>query len=224
MIPSGYVIYLDCFSRKILPEFWPTKVPTRFLSTIFQNIKMWIKDMITKSVSLKFFKINWLFDFILSEKLLKDSKSFVIFKLSTKYLIMKQIKYLASKATEIIFKSQAFLNFANYDIIPYSKQLHLTLGFGYEPEQRKILVDLANNCINYRRPGEWEVRLYSRDSRADNKMTFKVISTYKPKMDSELGLKINDYVYASMPSKDNLMKAFEATALNQQVTCHNSKI
>ncbi|CAF0785149.1 unnamed protein product [Brachionus calyciflorus] len=104
--------------------------------------------------------------------------------------------------------SKAAIKYTNYEIIPYSKQLHLTLGYGYDPEHKKVLEEIANRCINYRQQSEWEIRLYSRDSRADAKMTYRVIASNKPKLDNELYIKENDLVYATGSIKDNLMKGY----------------
>jgi hypothetical protein len=54
--------------------------------------------------------------------------------------------------------------------VPYSKQLHLTLAYNFEADNKRTLEELAIQYINYRIPAEWEIRLYSRDSRADSKM------------------------------------------------------
>ena len=59
---------------------------------------------------------------------------------------------------------------ANVEIVPYSKQLHLTLAYNFDVEHKRSLEELAIQYINYRSLSEWEIRLYSRDSRADSKM------------------------------------------------------
>jgi ubiquitin-associated and SH3 domain-containing protein len=53
--------------------------------------------------------------------------------------------------------------------VPYSKQLHLTLAYNFDAEHKRSLEELAIQHIDYRAKSEWEIRLYSRDSRADSK-------------------------------------------------------
>jgi hypothetical protein len=67
------------------------------------------------------------------------------------------------------FYKTAF-KFIEHEILPYSKQLHLVLGYNFDPEIKRSLEELAIQHINYRVPSEWELRLYSRDYRADGKM------------------------------------------------------
>ena len=67
---------------------------------------------------------------------------------------------------------------ANVDIIPYSKQLHLTLAYNFDADQKRVLEELAIQHINYRAPSDWEIRLYSRDSRADSKLVIKKFCFY----------------------------------------------
>jgi ubiquitin-associated SH3 domain-containing protein len=64
---------------------------------------------------------------------------------------------------------------AEFEIIPYSKQLHLTLAYNFEPEHKRVLEDLAVQHINYRNPSDWEIRLYSRDSRVDSKLVSLIL-------------------------------------------------
>lgn len=62
----------------------------------------------------------------------------------------------------------------DYEIVPYSKQLHLTLAYNFDADHKRTLEELAIQHIDYRAKAEWEIRLYSRDSRADSKyVTFK---------------------------------------------------
>lgn len=67
--------------------------------------------------------------------------------------------------------------------MPYSKQLHLTLAYNFDSEHKRTLEELAIQHINYRAPSDWEIRLYSRDSRADSKLVgiiyYKLITKRK---------------------------------------------
>ena len=83
---------------------------------------------------------------------------------------------------------------ASYNIIPYSKQLHLTLAYNFEAEHRRILEEQAVQHINFRAKSDWEIRLYSRDSRADSKLVNtnwndcekRNIKKYRVKIESDL--------------------------------------
>ena len=59
------------------------------------------------------------------------------------------------------------------DILPYQKQLHLTLAYNFNPEHKKTLEDYAKKYINFDSPADWDMRLYSRDIRADSKFVNK---------------------------------------------------
>jgi hypothetical protein len=72
------------------------------------------------------------------------------------------------------FYKTAF-KFIEHEILPYSKQLHLVLGYNFDTEMKRSLEELAIQHINYRVPSEWELRLYSRDYRADGKTVSKTI-------------------------------------------------
>ncbi len=53
--------------------------------------------------------------------------------------------------------------------MPYQKQLHLTLAYNFAPDNKRILEEYAKKYINLEVPSEWELRMYSRDIRAENK-------------------------------------------------------
>lgn len=55
------------------------------------------------------------------------------------------------------------------EIYPYQKQLHLTLAYNFGQENRKTLEDCAKKYIDFSTPAEWDLRLYSRDIRAETK-------------------------------------------------------
>ena len=58
----------------------------------------------------------------------------------------------------------------NYQqIVPYSKQLHLTLGYKFSTEHKRTLEEIASKTINYKDSADWSIRLYSRDSRLDDR-------------------------------------------------------
>jgi hypothetical protein len=58
----------------------------------------------------------------------------------------------------------------NYQqIVPYSKQLHLTLGYKFNTEHKRSLEELAIKNINYKDSADWSIRLYSRDSRLEDR-------------------------------------------------------
>jgi hypothetical protein len=58
----------------------------------------------------------------------------------------------------------------NYQqIVPYSKQLHLTLGYKFNTEHKRTLEELAIKNINYKDSADWSIRLYSRDSRLEDR-------------------------------------------------------
>ena len=59
------------------------------------------------------------------------------------------------------------------DIVPYQKQLHLTLAYNFEPELKRDLEDYARKYIDLSSPSQWDMRLYSRDIRAETKFVSK---------------------------------------------------
>lgn len=59
--------------------------------------------------------------------------------------------------------------FSTQQILPYSKQLHLRLAYQFNPEQMSGIEELVHKNINYKIHGDWEIRLYSRDYRLDEK-------------------------------------------------------
>lgn len=54
-------------------------------------------------------------------------------------------------------------------IQPYPKQLHLTLAYNFSLDHKRTLEELANENIGFNSAADWEMRLYSRDVRADSK-------------------------------------------------------
>ncbi len=55
------------------------------------------------------------------------------------------------------------------EVVPYSKQLHLTLACQFNFDHKRALEELATKHIDYKENWEWEIRLYSRDARLDEK-------------------------------------------------------
>ena len=67
------------------------------------------------------------------------------------------------------------------EIQTYSKQLHLTLAYNFEAEHKRILEELANQYIDFRANSDWELRLYSRDIRAESKLVSNSFFQFKYK-------------------------------------------
>ncbi len=63
--------------------------------------------------------------------------------------------------------------------MPYQKQLHLTLAYSFALENKRLLEDFAKKLINLDAPSDWELRLYSRDIRAENKFVSLVSLSIK---------------------------------------------
>ncbi len=82
------------------------------------------------------------------------------------YLDIDSENYLKDLTTSFC---QILTKFSSNDIVPYSKQLHLTLACQFNIEHKRVLEELAIKHISYKENADWEIRLYSRDSRLEDK-------------------------------------------------------
>ncbi|XP_033345425.1 protein UBASH3A homolog [Bombus vosnesenskii] len=77
---------------------------------------------------------------------------------------------------------------------PQIKSLHLTLAYQFPSnlyQQLRLMVEkLTLIC-----PTNWELRLYSRDSRLQNAHVHKVTHPHMPREHDELELRVGDYIY-----------------------------
>lgn len=79
-------------------------------------------------------------------------------------LVTELQQRILKKSTKSTKSPPASLN-DQTPVMPYTKQLHLTLSAQFSTENKRVLEDLAYKCINYKNASDWEIRLYSRDSR-----------------------------------------------------------
>lgn len=79
---------------------------------------------------------------------------------------------------------------------PHRQQLHMTLAYQYDKEQHERLLKFAKE-VDLNADVKWELRLYSRDSRAGECEVRKVTrSCLSPTVDDELEIFEGDYILA----------------------------
>ncbi|XP_050524014.1 protein UBASH3A homolog [Daktulosphaira vitifoliae] len=108
--------------------------------------------------------------------------------------IFKKIAVLFAERVSEVVKVQ---------LDPHLKSLHLTLAYQFDVNHKGTLKSLIKSIINTSSPNFWEIKLYSRESRAINKQVYKVIYAHIPQATDELELRIGDYIYVSKESAES---------------------
>lgn len=85
---------------------------------------------------------------------------------------------------------------------PHVKNLHLTLAYQFPPEAYHELADLVQS-IDFSSACNWELRLYSRDTRLATKQVHRVIFPHPSREADELELKVGDYIYINNDAAQN---------------------
>ncbi|XP_035682670.1 ubiquitin-associated and SH3 domain-containing protein B-like [Branchiostoma floridae] len=80
------------------------------------------------------------------------------------------------------------------EVKAHKKQLHITLAYQFNPSQQKKLEELARD-IDTSMPAQWDLRLYSRDTRRAKSDVVRVVHPLPPSNDDELELVRGDYIY-----------------------------
>lgn len=81
------------------------------------------------------------------------------------------------------------------DAEPQTKSLHITLAYQFSEVLFQSLRDMAQHLGSLATPANWELRLYSRDSRLKDSRVYKVLHAHVPREHDELELRPGDYIY-----------------------------
>ncbi|XP_078674734.1 LOW QUALITY PROTEIN: ubiquitin-associated and SH3 domain-containing protein B-like [Branchiostoma floridae x Branchiostoma belcheri] len=80
------------------------------------------------------------------------------------------------------------------EVKAHKKQLHITLAYQFNPNQQHRLEELARD-MDTSMPAQWDLRLYSRDTRRAKSDVLRVVHPLQPTNDDELELVKGDYIY-----------------------------
>ncbi|KAI8514781.1 Ubiquitin-associated and SH3 domain-containing protein B [Branchiostoma belcheri] len=80
------------------------------------------------------------------------------------------------------------------EVKAHKKQLHITLAYQFNPSQQHRLEELARD-MDTSMPAQWDLRLYSRDTRRAKSDVLRVVHPLQPTNDDELELVKGDYIY-----------------------------
>ncbi|XP_015180456.1 PREDICTED: protein UBASH3A homolog isoform X4 [Polistes dominula] len=104
-------------------------------------------------------------------------------------------KWLNEISANYVAKLSTYNIIANHQVKP----LHLTLAYQFPSN----LFQPLRTMVEKLKPAtvdNWEIRLYSRDSRLENSRVHKVIYAYTSREDDDLELRVGDYIYITEES------------------------